>query len=75
MTFNSMLPALVLVRSGGDEWALAMVQAAIDGAAVRIGTVVTLWGGPHRKIHKWFRVLMRSSFEIKNFRRGPETNV
>lgn len=51
MTLHSTLPALILARSGGDQWALALVQAAIGGAAVVGSVAVTLWGGPRRKIH------------------------
>ncbi|RIK30845.1 MAG: MFS transporter [Chloroflexi bacterium] len=51
LTFFSMLPALILARSGGDEFALAVVQATLGGAAVAGGVIVSLWGGPRRKIH------------------------
>jgi MFS transporter, DHA3 family, macrolide efflux protein len=51
LTYYSTLPTLILARSGGDEVALAVVQAALGGAGVVGGLIVSLWGGPRRKIH------------------------
>lgn len=51
LTYLATLPTLILARSGGDQLALATVQAALGGAAVVGGLIVTLWGGPRRKIH------------------------
>jgi MFS transporter, DHA3 family, macrolide efflux protein len=51
LTYFSTLPTLILARSGGDEAALATVQAALGGAAVVGGLIVSVWGGPRRKIH------------------------
>lgn len=51
LTYFSTLPTLILARSGGDELALATVQAALGGAAVVGGLIVSVWGGPRRKIH------------------------
>jgi hypothetical protein len=51
LTYFSILPALVLARTGGDELALASVQAAL-GIGGLIGSVAAgIWGGPKRKIH------------------------
>ena len=61
LTFHSTLPALILARSGGDQWALAMVQAAIGGAALLGSAAVALWGGPRRKIHG---VLLGAAFSF-----------
>lgn len=61
LTYLSTLPTLILARSGGDEWALAVVQATIGGAAVISSSVVTLWGGPRRKIHG---VLLGAAFSF-----------
>jgi hypothetical protein len=51
LTFYATLPALILGRSGGDEFALAVVQSTLGGAAVVGSLLVSLWGGPRRKIH------------------------
>jgi hypothetical protein len=51
LTYYATLPTLILARSGGNELALATVQAALGGAAVVGSVIVSLWGGPLRKIH------------------------
>lgn len=51
MTYYATLPTLILARSSGDEVTLAVVQATLGGAAVVGAVVVSLWGGPRRKIH------------------------
>jgi MFS family permease len=51
LTYYATLPTLILARSGGDELALATVQAALGGAAVVGSLLVSLWGVPQRKIH------------------------
>ena len=61
LTYLSTLPTLILARSGGDEWALAVVQATLGGAAVIGSSIVTLWGGPRRKIHG---VLLGAAFSF-----------
>ena len=51
LTFYATSPALILGRSGGDEFALAVVQSTLGGTAVVGSLLVGLWGGPRRKIH------------------------
>jgi MFS family permease len=51
LTFYATLPVLILGRSGGDQFALAVVQSTLGGAAVVGSLLVSLWGGPRRKIH------------------------
>jgi MFS transporter, DHA3 family, macrolide efflux protein len=51
LTYFSILPAMILARSGGDEMALAVVQAVLGIGGVVGGVVLTVWGGPGRKIH------------------------
>lgn len=51
LTYFSTLPTLILARSGGNEVALAVVQATLGAAGVIGGVIVSLWGGPRRKIH------------------------
>jgi MFS transporter, DHA3 family, macrolide efflux protein len=51
LTYFSILPAMILARSGGDEMALASVQAVLGIGGVVGGIVLTAWGGPKRRIH------------------------
>lgn len=51
LTYFAILPAMILARTGGDEVALASVQAVLGGAGVVGGIVVSVWGLPRRKIH------------------------
>ena len=51
LTYFSILPAMVLARSGQNEIALALVQGTLGGAGVLGGLILSLWGGPKRKIH------------------------
>ncbi|MGH2543293.1 MAG: MFS transporter [Ardenticatenaceae bacterium] len=51
LTWFAIMPAMILARSGGDELALASVQGALGAAGLAGGVVVSLWGGPKRKIH------------------------
>ena len=50
-TYLSILPAMILARSGNNEIALALVQGALGGAGVIGGICVTVWGFPKRKVH------------------------
>lgn len=51
LTYFSILPALILSRSGGDEWSLGMVQAVLGGGGVLGALLMTTWGGPKKRIH------------------------
>jgi MFS transporter, DHA3 family, macrolide efflux protein len=51
LTWFSILPAMVLARSGQNELALASVQSAMGLGGVLGGILVSVWGGPRRKIH------------------------
>ncbi len=51
ITYFSTFPAMILARSGNDELALAWVQAALGAAGVMGAIVVSVWGGPKRKIY------------------------
>jgi MFS transporter, DHA3 family, macrolide efflux protein len=51
LTYFSVMPALILARSGGNEVALGMVQATLGIGGVIGGVLVTWWGLPRRKIH------------------------
>ena len=51
LTYFSVMPALILARSGGNEVALGVVQATLGAGGVLGGLLVSLWGLPRRKIH------------------------
>lgn len=51
LTYFAILPPMILARSGGSELALATVQGTLGGAALVGGLVMSIWGGPRRKIH------------------------
>jgi len=51
LTYFAVLPALILKRTGGDETALALVQATLGIGGVIGGLLVSIWGLPKRKIH------------------------
>jgi hypothetical protein len=51
LTYFSVLPALILARTGNDELALATVQSALGIGGVVGGLLISLWGGPKRRIH------------------------
>ncbi len=51
LTYFAILPPMVLARSGGSELALASVQGTLGAAALVGGLVMSVWGGPRRKIH------------------------
>lgn len=55
LTYFAILPAMVLARSGGhaggSEGALAGVQAALGLGGVIGGLLMSVWGGPRRRIH------------------------
>lgn len=51
LTYFSTLPAMILARSGGDQLALATVQGAMGVAGVAGAILMSLWGGPRRRVH------------------------
>ena len=51
LTYFSVLPALILERSHGDEVALGLVQSILGGAGVVGGLIISFRGLPKRKIH------------------------
>lgn len=50
-TYFSILPAMVLARSGGDELALSGVQSMMGVGGVVGSLIVAIWGGPKHRIH------------------------
>jgi MFS family permease len=51
LTYFSILPAMVLARSGNDASALATVHMALGLGGVVGGLLASVWGGPQRRIH------------------------
>ena len=51
LTYFSILPALILERTGGDEVAVGLVMGALGAAGVVGGSAVSIFGLPKRKIH------------------------
>ncbi len=47
---NVLLTALVLARTNNDELVLGSVQAILSGGAVAGGLIISVWGGPKKKI-------------------------
>jgi MFS family permease len=47
---NVLLAALVLARTNNDELVLGSIQAILSGGAVAGGLIISVWGGPKRKI-------------------------
>lgn len=51
LTYSSVLPVMVLMRTGGDEVALAWVQVALGMGGVLGSIIVSTFGTPRRLIH------------------------
>lgn len=51
ISYFAILPALILARTGQDEWVLGLVQGSLGVGGVLGGVAVSVWGGPRRKIH------------------------
>lgn len=50
-TWFAVMPAMVLARSGNDEVALATVQASMGIGGIIGSLLMSIWGGPKRRIH------------------------
>ena len=50
LTWFAVLPAMILARSGNNELALSGVQGGMGIAGVLGGLLVSIWGGPKRKV-------------------------
>lgn len=46
-----LVPAMILARTGNNELILASVQSALGVGGIVGGLVLSLWGGPQRRIH------------------------
>jgi MFS family permease len=49
-TGNVLIAALILARTGGDNFVLSGVEAILSAGAVVGGILISTWGGPKRKI-------------------------
>ncbi len=47
---NVLIPALVLAKTGGDNFALSGVEAVLSAGAVAGGILISTWGGPKKKV-------------------------
>jgi hypothetical protein len=47
---NVLISALVLTRTGGDQFVLSGVEALLSAGAVSGGILISVWGGPNRKV-------------------------
>lgn len=49
-TGNVLIAALILARTSGDQFVLSGVEAIMSAGAVIGGIVISIWGGPKRKV-------------------------
>lgn len=54
LTYYAILAPMVLARTGGDEIALGNVQAAMGVGGIIGGVLMSVWGGPKRRVHGIF---------------------
>lgn len=51
LAYFSILPPMILARTGGDQVALATVQSMLGLGGIAGGILLSVWGGPRRQIH------------------------
>lgn len=51
LTYYSILPAMILARTGSDELVLATVQGALGIGGMTGGLLISIWGGPRKRVH------------------------
>lgn len=56
LTYFAILAPMVLARTGGDQVALGNVQAALGVGGIIGGILMSVWGGPKRRIHGIFLI-------------------
>ncbi len=56
LTYYAILAPMVLARTGGDQIALGNVQAALGVGGIIGGVLMTVWGGPKRRVHGIFLI-------------------
>ena len=47
---NVLIPAIVLARTGGDQFTLSGIEALLSIGAVIGGIIISVWGGPKQKV-------------------------
>jgi hypothetical protein len=52
---------MILARTGGDTLALSTVEAALGIGGIVGGVLMSIWGGPKRKIHGVLIYLYKAS--------------
>lgn len=50
LTYFGILPAMILARSANNQIILASVQAALGAGGITGSIIVSIWGGPKRKV-------------------------
>jgi MFS family permease len=50
LTYFGILPAMILARSANNQLILASVQAALGAGGIAGSIIVSIWGGPKRKV-------------------------
>lgn len=50
LTYFGILPAMILARSANNQIILASVQAALGAGGIAGSIIVSIWGGPKRKV-------------------------
>lgn len=60
----TVLPAMVLAKTGVSEAALALVRSASGLGGVAGGLLLSLWGGPRRRVHGVFWGMALSSLAL-----------
>jgi DHA3 family macrolide efflux protein-like MFS transporter len=61
---STVLPAMVLAKTGMSEAALALVRSAAGLGGVAGGLLLSLWGGPQKRVHGVFLGMALSSLAL-----------
>jgi MFS family permease len=61
---STVLPAMILAKTGMSEAALALVRSAAGLGGVAGGLLLSLWGGPRKRVHGVFLGMALSSLAL-----------
>lgn len=61
---TAVLPAMILAKTGFSEAALALVRSASGIGGVAGGLILSLWGGPRKRVHGVFLGMALSSLAL-----------
>jgi DHA3 family macrolide efflux protein-like MFS transporter len=64
---STVLPAMVLAKTGMSEATLALVRSAAGLGGVAGGLLLSLWGGPRKRVHGVFLGMALSSLALALF--------